>query len=574
MIGALVLAVGALAVVSLLNARTAYDELQAAIPKVNELEEQVLAGDVDAAAATAAELQERTGAARDALHGPHWTAWGKFPWLGPNVNAAQTITEVVDDLATGALAHLIDAVQVVDPANLAPQDGRIDLAPIQEVADQVVGAHAAIGRADNRLAAVDTEPLVDQLTDVIDDLTVRLTDLEALTATAAKAVQLLPPMLGADGPRHYLLLVQNNAEPRATGGITGAVVLLRADDGDVEIVEQRAGSQVGPFATPVLQLDDAELGLYGTQLARYMQNVTFTPDFPRSAELAREMWRLETDREVDGVLSIDPVALQSMLGATGPITLATGQELNDENTAQLLLNQVYLDIAEPAEQDVFFQFAAGEIFAEVMDGGADSAASIEALVEVADEGRLMMWSSHLTEQELLSGTVLSGELQGHDGDSPVVGIYVNDRSGSKMGYYQRVHAEVVATQCEPDGSQLLDVTVTISSEAPADAAELPPYLAGGTFVDPGVIASSVVVYAPTGGVVLDATAVDGESRFVPQVHDGLTAVAYPTSLSPGESVTVAYQLSTGSGLAGDVLARVTPGPRNETFTSRVSQCDV
>ena len=41
-------------------------------------------------------------------------------------------------------------------------------------------------------------------------------------------------MAGADGPRDYLLVFQNNAEIRATGGLPGSWARLHAEDGKLE----------------------------------------------------------------------------------------------------------------------------------------------------------------------------------------------------------------------------------------------------------------------------------------------------------------------------------------------------
>ena len=38
-------------------------------------------------------------------------------------------------------------------------------------------------------------------------------------------------MLGGDGPRNYLLVFQNNAEIRATGGLPGSWAEVHAEDG-------------------------------------------------------------------------------------------------------------------------------------------------------------------------------------------------------------------------------------------------------------------------------------------------------------------------------------------------------
>src|SRR5690606_4058355 len=146
-ITAVLLGLLALVVVFALQARTAQSELQAAMPLVGQLREEALTGQSGAAASTAAELTNHTSTAREALSGPHWSVAAHVPWIGPNVEAARTATEVVDDLAADVLPELVAATDIVDPARLAPQDGRIDLAPFTEVAPQVTAAHDAVRNA-------------------------------------------------------------------------------------------------------------------------------------------------------------------------------------------------------------------------------------------------------------------------------------------------------------------------------------------------------------------------------------------------------------------------------------------
>jgi hypothetical protein len=38
-----------------------------------------------------------------------------LPWIGPNVKAVQTVSEVIDGLAVNALPTLMDATSLVDP---------------------------------------------------------------------------------------------------------------------------------------------------------------------------------------------------------------------------------------------------------------------------------------------------------------------------------------------------------------------------------------------------------------------------------------------------------------------------
>ncbi len=108
--------------------------------------------------------------------------------------------------------------------------------------------------------------------------------------------QVLPGFLGGDGPRNYLLVFQNNAEIRATGGIPGSWAELHADDGKLEIVRQGTGGEFGRRDTPVLPLSDGELAVYSDLLGVYFQDATFTPDFPRAAQLMSARWQEKYER--------------------------------------------------------------------------------------------------------------------------------------------------------------------------------------------------------------------------------------------------------------------------------------
>ncbi|MGH3368591.1 MAG: DUF4012 domain-containing protein [Nocardioidaceae bacterium] len=569
-VGLLVLVVAA---VLAIQARSAYRHLSSAADLIPRLEEQVIAGDDPAARATAEQFAEHARVARESVHGPHWALLAALPGLGPNVDAVQTVTAAIDDLATEALPDIVEAGRVVDPASLAPRGGRVRLGPIERAAPSVVSAHEAVASVAERLEAIETDRLVGRLRGPVVELTGKVAEVRSRTGTAARAAELIPPMLGADGPRHYLLLTQNNAEPRALGGLPGAVILLRADRGRIELVEQRAANEFGNFGTPVLRLTRAERTLFGTQLGRYLLNVTSTPDFPRAAQLAQEMWRIKTGRRVDGVASVDPYALQLLLRASGPVRLPTGQRLTGQNTARVLLNQVYREIPDPAAQDAFFALAASAIFDKVMSGKGDLAATTRALAEATGQGRVLLWAAHDDEQAVLTGTPLSGELRGEADGSPVVGVYVHDRNAAKIAYYQRLRAKVAASDCRPDGSRHLEVSVTVTNDVPDDVAGLPDYLTGGGSAVPvGHIKTEVLVYAPTGGLITDFRASDGYDFMTTYFHQDLHVAKRVVTLAPGRSVTLHFDIESREELRGPVRLRVTPGPEDGRSLLFTSQC--
>ncbi|MBE1875221.1 DUF4012 domain-containing protein [Myceligenerans pegani] len=554
------------AAVDALRARAALSDAAAG---VTALREDVLAGDTDGLEARLSGIQEDARRAHDATRGPHWSVARELPGTGPTAEAIATMSEVVDELARGALPDLARSAELVDPGTFAPRDGRIDLEPLRKVAPDVVRADRSVELAAERVGRLDGA-MLPQVTAAVAELRAQIDGLRSTTATAARAADVLPPLLGAEGPRDYLVLVQNPAEPRALGGIAGTVLLLRAVDGTVTLADQLPGGTLGPYDEPVLPLTPDERSVLGAggEVGRWMQNVTMTPDFPRTAELARTMWMRETGQRVDGVLTTDPVTLAALLRGTGPVEIAEGRRVAPDELADYLLHDVYFEHEEPRAQDMIFAHVAKQAFDRLSDpregGEADM---IAALAESARQGRLLVWSSDDAVNRRLAGTVLDGSLTGVRGDSPVVGVFTQGINMAKIAYYLDTEVDVAVVAERRDGSRELDVTVTYTSRVPeGGAGVMPEYFVGYGEKNPGEIRLRSLVYAPAGGWVAGAYSGDQEIGLTPKKQGEFSVASRDIELSPGATVSVTYAMITGKRQSGDIILRVTPGPRPADIT--------
>lgn len=541
-----------------LDALRAQASLRTAGSAVGTLRTQVLDGDREAAATTLDRLRSDAAEARADTHGPHWWLAARMPVVGASVKAVQTVTEVVDGLATGALPELADATAVLDPAVLSPQEGRIELAPFIEIAPRVTAADDEVREAAIRLGAADSDRVLPEVRGPLTELRGMVDDLAMTTATASRAVQLLPSMLGAYGERRYVLVAQNPAEARATGGILGAWISLTASDGSITLGEQFGA---GPFSTeePVVELTAEETDLFTERLAVFGANPSMTPDFPRTAEIVSAMWTGARGEHVDGVVSVDPVVLQRVLGVTGPVELADGRRLDGDNAARVLLNEVYVELFRAEEQDAVFADAARAAFTRLLAGGGNPAALLPALASSADEGRLMLWSSDPREQSLLSGTVLSGELLGEVDGAPELGVYLNDASATKMSYYLDTAVTVERTSCLSDGARALTLTLDIASTAPEEVSSYPDQLTGRGWLTPGEVWTNVMVYSPAGGRI-DAVRLDGSEESVTgfYAHEGMVVSVTRVTLTPGASHVLEVDVETAAGQDAPARVRTTP----------------
>ena len=544
----------------------ARDALQVAASALPQVAEQIR-NDPEQADASIATVQEAAHVAAEATAGFHWTIAGWLPWIGDNTRAMQTITSAVDRIATEVLPQLPAVVHTVTPDRLAPKDGKLNLAPLLEVRDGVVAADRVVGQAFTDVSAIPRGNLIAQLADATDRLQAELAEARELTSAASSAVQLLPAMLGADGPRNWLLLAQNNAELRSTGGIPGAAILLHADAGKLGIVKQRSSGDFGPYKQPILPLTDDELRLFGVHLGLFLQDVNLTPDFPRTGELVRAMWAEADGGDVQNVLSLDPVALQTMLRATGPVefTDPNGAKitLTSENTASFLMSEVYAKYGSPEVQDAVFALAARAVLKQLMSGDADAGALLGAFTEVVDRGRLLVWSANPAEQALLEAAGVSGALRGSiaadEAVAPVVGVFLNLTTASKMGYYLDTTAEVSPATTNPDGRQEFDVRVRITSTLkPGQAEHLPAHVIEGNALD-GTNRLNLFVYAPTEGTITPGT--DQPAGFVSQ-HNGLGVAAQTVTIAPAKTEELTFHIVSGPDQTAEPRLRITPGARN------------
>jgi Protein of unknown function (DUF4012) len=549
--------------------------LTAAAGLFGQLQQQIRRGDVTAAQSTLNALRAETSAAREATSGLDWTVGGHLPMVGDDLAAVREVAAVLDDLAADGLPALLDVAGRMDPSALAPRHGRVDLTKLAEAAPRTSKGLAAIRRARVATTAISTEGLVDQVRDAVLELTDGLTRAERLVGVADAAARLLPSMLGAHAPRDYLLLFQNNAEVRATGGMPGAYLVLHADEGQISIVDQgTAAADLRTFDPPVRTLDSTTLSLYTERPAVFPADVNLSPDFPVAASLAREMYRRRSGRTVDGVVATDPIALSYLLKATGTVQVPKGGPLKADNAVRMLLSEAYAKYPDPVDQDAYFSRAARAIFKALLNHPGDPQAMLHQMARVAGERRLLVWSADQAEQEQLVGTVLGGRLPVDGAAAPTVGVFLNDGGGAKLSYYLTQDARLSTGPCNDDGARELTLKLTLGSEAPSSG--LPKYVTGlGLSGHPYTSRTNVMVFSPTGGGLVSATEDGKEVAFGSGVERDRMVGVFTVDLPPGEQRTLEVKLQTASAAetAGPVTPRLWTTPTVRPWKSAVTPGD-
>jgi hypothetical protein len=355
------------------------------------------------------------------------------------------------------------------------------------------------------------------------------------------------------------MMFQNNAEVRATGGMPGAFIVIEANDGAVKVVDHgSAATAIQSFPAPVVPLDPDAEQLYTDRLATFPADVNLTPDFPTAANLAREMYRIRSGRNVDGVIATDPVALSYLLRATGPVQIPGGAPLIAATAVKTLLSDVYRSTTN-AQQDAYFAGAALAAFHTLTRKQSNPRAVLAELARAAGERRLLVWSARPEEAELIKGTAVAGTLPIDDGTKPTVGVFLNDGTGAKLGYYLTQSAQLTVGGCARDGSRELRLRVTLGSGAPASG--LSDSITGLALAgERGTIRTNVMVFSPTGGTVADANLDGAELDFGTGVEHGRSVAVATLDLPPGARSTLNFTVITGPLPAAGINPRLVTTP--------------
>ncbi len=150
----------------------------------------------------------------------------------------------------------------------------------------------------------------------------------ALAGAALPAIDLAPELLGAHGPRRYLVLAQNSDELRATGGYISGIGVIEVQDGKVTRVSYQDSYTVENYAKPHPWPPRPLIDFMGAEMW-VLRDANWSPDFPTTARTIEQLYELNQGTRVDGVIAITPAGVQRLVAALGPLDIPAFEERVD-----------------------------------------------------------------------------------------------------------------------------------------------------------------------------------------------------------------------------------------------------
>ena len=544
------------------SAKTVKSQAKETVEIVGGLKDKVTSGDFSTLPDDAKKIDELCSSMKKETSSPVWTMASFIPVYGGDINAARTMVDALSDVSSGALVPMADNLAQATPGKLF-QDGTINVSALQAVADSLSDSSKAFKSANEKIQGIgDTH--IAQVTELVDKAKDGFATLNGAVDAAEKVAPVLPQMLGANGQtRNYLLYAMNNVEIRACGGFGGSQGLISVTDGQMSIGEfvPRIGLSEDEAVESVDEEDEA---LFGNHSNLYNSGNTYSPDWPRNSQRVAALWKSQYGQDVDGVVGIDPVFLQYLLGLVGNVSLPDGTVVDGTNAAKVLMHDVYWNY--PVEEsDGIFASVASAAFDKILGGigDVDVTKLVGAFERGAEEGRLIAWMRNDDEQNAIKETGIDASLPDPDDPSadPVAGVYFNNLSFSKLDWYLNADTQIGQGVKNGDGTCSYRITVTLTNiMTQEEAGKLPDYVAASA---PGAARDderlNVSVFAPTGGNISDLTVEGTQFGLGAATWHGIPFYSGTVDLHAGETTTITYTLTT-SAEAGDkpLTLRQTP----------------
>lgn len=581
-LAAVLVAMAVVGVLVFVSARGVVNRAHDALTQANTLEHSMLDGNADEMRNTANQLRGSVKDIRDEVHSPLWTAATLIPFVGHDLYNAQVVTDSAYDLTENALVPFTEGVAGIPLADLV-QEHSVNTGMLASMRDAVVAVAPVVVRNADQINAL-TPGVIGRVNALVDELKAPMEAAKVVLGDADRTFTFLLNSLGDGGQtRTYIILAQTNAEIRAGGGFPGSVGLMRVTDGNATLEDFHSVSDVQGLAHDHgfrAAVGQDELAAFEDPFATDAAACTYTPDFTRTGQVAREFWENAYGAPIDGALAMDPVFLQRMLELTGGVTAPDGTVVDGSNAAEELMSGVYwrygYDEDGGALEDQFFNSVAHESFSRLLDAMGDFKLDTfsklwRAIKLSGKDHRFGVWMTDGTNEQFIRDLGLDGALV-HDQAHPELGVYANDNTWAKLCWYLDIWADVAGGTRNADGSTTYDVTAhfknTISEN---DAASAPDYITG---YNPwkrskGDLLETIYIMAPDGATISDYevhqdTPIPAD-KVIPEIEYNKQCTLYGCdtrvshiNIEPGGDTTATFKLTIPAGVDAKPTVRTSP----------------
>lgn len=385
-------------------------------------------------------------AAKDQL-GPEWAkgAIRVVPWLGAQFGAADDLATIgVEGSAAGKeLATILRGTPSASP-------GQTGLGALLKAArPQLDAALVSLTAVADRYVGLSDQGLVAPLAEAVREARQVLSPMDSVLQHSHSMLALERFFLAT--PRRILIVSQNNAELRPTGGFIGSYGLIEVGPDGLSLEKYE----------DIYTLKDSHLILSpagATMAQKYLQlrDANWWIDYPTSARTMLRLWQDLEQPPVDGIVAMDVVAMRDLLRIFGPISV---DEFDATFTADNLLERL-IEIVEiqmgptgGPRKGVLVRLA-NELTRRMMDMKADDLLETsQALGKSANEKHVQLYFTDAQTQAAVDAAGWAGAIDPPEGTTDLLAV---------------TNAMIRASKSNMSVRKSIDYRVTLAADGSAD----------------------------------------------------------------------------------------------------------
>lgn len=465
----------------------------------------------------------------------------RVPFVGQELAALRNIVGASAALARGG--HMLAGIaasslepilgNTLDTSKLSERDRRALQATLTAAIPQFDRAAQSFSIARTLVRRVPSDaallriPPIRRVYDLIADTAIFFDEFEPFIA-------LLPRIGGFFGEREYLLLFQNNTELRPTGGFIGTYGIVRIRNGniisltidDAYNLDRSVPAKSRPPAPKPLQD-------YLGQPYWFFRDVSWSPDFPETAERAIRFYREEggTARP-HGVIALTTQPVVDLLQITGPVRVGK-REFAADTVVAVLQSAVERDYYQEGIPESERKAIVGDLSTALMM--RLNTLSPYELRDVAklirrnlDEKHILLYDTDSAVERLVVARNWDGGVRRVNGDYVLV-----------------VETNLGSLKTDPVVARSIDYAVSIRSDGKYVATARVTYRHAGTFNWKTTrLRNYVRIYTPEGSRLVNWSGFTGNGSRQPTaplstaVELNKTVFAGFVSIEPGETRTI------------------------------------
>jgi len=271
----------------------------------------------------------------------------------------------------------------------------------------------------------------ERLTPGIRDLILKDVDpLLPLLKDSLSVAEELPRLMGAtsEGPKTYLLLVENKDELRPTGGLVTAVGTLLMQNGQISAIAfENEGLSENQAVNPLVDWSKpypaAPWQLQQSMNSRVLllRDTSWFTNYPTAALYAETLFSLVKGYSVNGEIAFDQQFLVELLQVTGPLQLAGISSPIDANNVIAYMRAAKTptaaDLASPDwNNKLFIKLITDALLQKIMSGAVPSESLITVLLQGMNEHHLLVQVDNPAMANVLANYRWNGAVHPEQGD--------------------------------------------------------------------------------------------------------------------------------------------------------------